>query len=1073
MQAQSRKIVNVPQTTAHAPAASVAVRTSPGVQQASALSVSSPTDAAELEAQSTAKNVVRMPAPRGVLAQASATRLQRSAALVPQTGVQRSASAPAPPPVSSATAAEIGSSRSSGSPLPSDVRGFMEPRFGADFSAVRIHTDDRAARISRQLNAQAFTVGNQMFFGRDRFQPDSTDGKELIAHELTHTIQQGAALQRSEDVSVTTRAPESVQRLGVSDALDYFADKANYLPGFRMLTVILGVNPINMSRVDRSAANVLRAAVEIIPAGSLISQALDNLGIFERVGNWVDQQLRTLSMTGQMFRAAIDKFLDSLGWRDIFSLGSVWERAKQIFTEPIGRLIEFIKGLALGILKFIKDAILVPLAKLAEGTPGYDLLKAVLGRDPITGEAVPQNAETLIGGFMRLIGQGEIWENLKRSNAVARAYAWFKGALAGLMAFVNQIPGLFLAALQSLEIMDVVPPPRAFLKIARVFAGLVTRFLSWAGEQVMSLLEIIFDVVAPAVMPYVRKAAGAFKTIINNPIGFIGNLVKAAKLGFENFGANFGEHLKAGLINWLTGSLPGVYIPKAFELKEIVRFVFSVLGLTWQNIRQKLVKVMGEPVVKALETGFDIVVTLVRDGPAAAWDKIKEHLTNLKEMVIGGITDFVIDMVVKKAIPKLIAMFIPGAGFISAILSIYDTIMVFVQKIKQIIEVVTGFIDSIAAIASGAVTAAAGKVERILANLLSLAISFFAGFIGLGKVSDKIMGVIQKIRTVIDKAIDALINWIVTMAKKVAKFAVSKAKALFSWAFSKSTFQDDAGVTHTVSANDTAAMTVASTPQAAELFVADFIAKNGDPQGLGPKLNEKIKKANEVAAEIAKAAANVADDAIPAPAKQKVLLGLSLEISELLSKLVGRDSNVGEALEKYKLEGQVGTYATVPKAVGDQLTPDHQPQASVILGAADFFAKKLKIKGGPLSQRAESRAAQGYAINLHFRRHVAGATYGSKGDKRKDFYNDLVSNVSTADEEAAKRATSQRLRKLLERDVAAMKDVVKKGIDDDAWSDLKKENRIKTKSAKEKLREEIVNQVVSGENQIAKQPFDF
>ena len=49
--------------------------------------------------------------------------------------------------------------------------------------------------------------------------------------------------------------------------------------------------------------------------------------------------------------------------------------------------------------------------------------------------------------------------------------------------------------------------------------------------------------------------------------------------------------------------------------------------------------------------------------------------------MIGGITDFVVDMVVKKAIPKLIAMFIPGAGFISAILSIYDTIMVFVNKI--------------------------------------------------------------------------------------------------------------------------------------------------------------------------------------------------------------------------------------------------------------------------------------------------------------------------------------------------------------------------------------------------------
>jgi hypothetical protein len=243
--------------------------------------------------------------------------------------------------------------------------------------------------------------------------------------------------------------------------------------------------------------------------------------------------------------------------------------------------------------------------------------------------------------------------------------------------------------------------------------------------------------------------------------------VKAAKTGFLNFASNFLEHLKAGLIDWLTGSLPGVYIPKSFTLGELVKFVFSVLGISWANVRQKLVKVVGETAVKAMETGFDIVVTLVTQGPAAAWEKIKEALGNLKDMVIGGITDFVVDTVVKKAIPKLVAMFIPGAGFISAIISIYDTVMVFVQKISKIIQVVTAFIDSIVAIAAGAIGAAAARVEKILAGLLSLAISFLAGFVGLGKVADKVMGVINKVRAPIDKALDSLINWIVTMAKKL------------------------------------------------------------------------------------------------------------------------------------------------------------------------------------------------------------------------------------------------------------------------------------------------------------------
>jgi hypothetical protein len=724
--------------------------------------------------------------------------------------------------VSATTAGEIGNSAGGGNPLPTSVRGFMEPRFGADFSGVRVHTDDRAARLSRQLNAQAFTVGNQVFFGRDRFQPETSAGRELIAHELTHTIQQGAAVQRAADVTVSEKAAPSVQRLGIGDALNFFADKANNIPGFRMLTVVIGVNPINMSPVERSAANVLRAVVEFIPGGGLVTQALDKYGVFDKVGGWVDQQLRSLGMTGRMFKEALDRFMDSLSWSDIFSLGSVWERAKRIFSEPVDRLIAFVKGLVNGVIQFIKDAILMPIAKLASETRGWDLLIAVLGRNPITGEPVPRTAETLIPGFLKLIGQEEVWENMKKSKAIPRAWAWFQGALATVVGFVSQIPALAIQAFKSLEIADIVLLPRAFAKIAAVFGNFLLTFITWAGQALWSLLEIIFDAVSPGALQYIKKTGAALKSILKNPLPFIGNLVKAAKLGFENFGTNFGTHLKAGLIDWLTGSLPGVYIPKSFELKEIVTFVFSVLGLTWQNIRQKLVKVLGETAVKVLETGFDFVVTLVTEGPAAAWDKIKEHLTNLKDMVIGAITDFVIDMVVKKAIPKLIAMFIPGAGFISAILSIYDTIMVFVNKIKTIIQVVTGFIDSIVAIAGGAIGAAAAKVEGILAKLLSLAISFFAGFIGLGKVSDKIMGVIQKVRAVIDKAIDALIAWIVTMAKKLGKLAVQAGQKLVSWWKMRKTFTAG-GESHSLSFKGeqrAARLFVASDELAVEAFIA-------------------------------------------------------------------------------------------------------------------------------------------------------------------------------------------------------------------------------------------------------------
>ena len=124
----------------------------------------------------------------------------------------------------------------------------------------------------------------------------------------------------------------------------------------------------------------------------------------------------------------------------------------------------------------------------------------MLGKDPITGDPVPHNAETLIGGFMHLIGQDEIWQNIQRSGAVARAWAWFQGALSGLLGFVREIPSVFLAAFRSLELTDIILVPRAFTKIISVFGSFVGRFFSWAGDTIWSLLEIIFSVVAPGAM---------------------------------------------------------------------------------------------------------------------------------------------------------------------------------------------------------------------------------------------------------------------------------------------------------------------------------------------------------------------------------------------------------------------------------------------------------------------------------------------------------------------------------------------------------------------------------------------
>ena len=84
----------------------------------------------------------------------------------------------------------IQSLKGGGQPLSENDRAFFEPRFSADFSAVKVHTNSNAVHLARSVNAKAFTVGQDVIFGPGQFSPETTGGKKLLAHELTHVVQQ-------------------------------------------------------------------------------------------------------------------------------------------------------------------------------------------------------------------------------------------------------------------------------------------------------------------------------------------------------------------------------------------------------------------------------------------------------------------------------------------------------------------------------------------------------------------------------------------------------------------------------------------------------------------------------------------------------------------------------------------------------------------------------------------------------------------------------------------------------------------------------------------------------------------
>jgi len=129
--------------------------------------------------------------------------------------------------VSAGLEADINAARGGGESLPSSVRGSLEPQLGHDFSKVHIHADATADKLSRQLGARAFTSKDDVFFRDGAYQPGSDSGRGLIAHELTHVVQQGAARvsrQAAETEQTTAKSKEEVQK-ELKDAVDKLKTK--------------------------------------------------------------------------------------------------------------------------------------------------------------------------------------------------------------------------------------------------------------------------------------------------------------------------------------------------------------------------------------------------------------------------------------------------------------------------------------------------------------------------------------------------------------------------------------------------------------------------------------------------------------------------------------------------------------------------------------------------------------------------------------------------------------------------------------------------------------------------------
>lgn len=567
-------------------------------------------------------------------------------------------------------------SLSGGSPLPPPVRSFMEPRFGASFGSVRIHTGEATAQQSASLNAHAFTVGEHVFFGRNQFKPDTPSGRELIAHELTHVLQQRGGQSAGGVARTTATETGTIQReegssplawLGqqVADAVD-FGESAGWslLERFApdLVPIARGGPGAITDWIRARAEAAAEAALDVIAAPvRAVGGAGDRLAA----------RFAPLAATIQQAAAQIAR-------NDCTPLREAAAKIETTAAALIQPIVEFLQPIVTKVKGFLDDVWQLI------GAPMWEWIKRRAAEQWAAIQWLWDKIKAVAGW---------IWKNTETLRAlVGKAWTWFKNKLGigegpegenGLLQWVQgKVEAAWNAVKVKLEpyrqqimavalavggVLLMVSPAGPIVAIGAVVAGAV-QGLRWIhanwgkGDAIVRARQYLEQTLIPVltsaldrVMAAVSRAAGALAGALNAIAAGMAHAAAAIQNSVLKLAAGVVQWLAGqaqALANWAAGGLASLNASLKAALSGLHAFLNRMLaflsavgravvsvwkipaliaGQIWDAIpaciRDPVADFLGRLILGQIE----LFQELVRDDEA--WQKTKKDVLNIIKLV--------------------------------------------------------------------------------------------------------------------------------------------------------------------------------------------------------------------------------------------------------------------------------------------------------------------------------------------------------------------------------------------------------------------------------------------------------
>ncbi|MFI8320117.1 hypothetical protein [Streptomyces sp. NPDC085529] len=439
-------------------------------------------------------------------------------------------------------------------------------------------------------------------------------------------------------------------------------------------------------------------------------------------------------------------------------------------------------------------------------------------------------------------------------------------------------------------------------KLQEANKGLIDK----AKDAIVGVIKTINEL-KNLLLGILAKAASAIMKIIKDPIGFLGNLVKAVGAGLSLFVTNIGDHLKKGLVSWLLGTATkaGLELPQKFDLKGIIQLIASLLGLTWDNIRSRITrKGVPDEALGAVETTVPVAKKLATEGPAGAFEEIKAETGDLKSTILSKLTEYLVPTVIVAGITWIVSLLNPASAFVRAVKGIIDIVTFVVNQGAQIADFVNAVLDAVIEIANGGAAGVPKMVETALAASIPLLIGFLAALLGIGGLANKVKSVFQSVSRPVNRAIDKLVDVIAKKGKALWQKLTNRfankhaapdnaggepAKQKASWWTMKKPFTAPNGESHTLAFRGVgrhATLVIRSLETEYRKYLDDFVVAETDQDRKAAK-----KRAGELLDDIVEVERSTRSD----QDKEVEIDRLIVQLAQATQELIGSSSSLPES----------------------------------------------------------------------------------------------------------------------------------------------------------------------------------